>query len=218
MTYLDLSTQRYGLQVGFSRGNYTSRDSSFVVDFQTTPTIYGFLYRGGNTYRVWDLSAFMSDFTVRGAVRRTFSGFGSYSYRISSPNSSRIDFFLGPTLRSFTFPRVQTADGVSISTTDVTQVSPGLILSAQKRFDFKITLYTQLMVDIPVLASVKSVSSSQQIGYGAHGGLLFGQFWPLAFGGELQYRVDRSTTFEGTEPINVKMEGLSLVLNTTYAF
>ena len=99
----------------------------------------------------------------------------------------------------------------------VTQLSPGLILSGQKRFDYKMTMYSHLLIDVPVIATVPSQVSTNQVSYGATGGLLFGQFWPLAFGGEIQYRVDHSSTAGGSDTVNVTTEGISLVLNTTYA-
>ncbi len=217
LTYLDLTTSRFGLQVGFSRGTYLSKETNYAVDFQTTPTVYGVLYRRGTRNRILDLSAAMTDFTVRGSVKQSVDGFASYSYRISAPNVSRTDFFAGFSLRSLSFPRVHSSDGVNLTTLNVTQLSPGILLSGQKRFDHKITMYSQFFFDLPVFATRKSASSANELGIGATGGLLFGQFWPLSFGGQLQYRLDQSTTFDDSNRIHVRMEELSLLLNTTYA-
>jgi hypothetical protein len=217
MSDVDLRTIRWGVQVGFSRGTYTSSDPTFNVGFQTTPTIYGILFRGGSDRRIWDLSMYISDFTLKGSVRQTLSGYGAYSFRVSSASANKTDLFLGPALRTFTFPRARSSDGSDIRTTQITQLSPGLLLSAQKRMDFKITLYSQLMADLPVVATARSEIDFKQLGYGMSAGIIFGQFWPLSFSGELQYRTDKASTFDGNDRVNVTMDGISLIANMVYA-
>lgn len=216
---IDLRTRRIGIQLGFSRGQYAEVDPFYNVEFKTTPTLYGLLYRGGSQDRIWDLSAMMSDFTLRGIVKQTITMQASYSYRLNDNNSNQRDFFLGPLLRTFTFSRAISEDGTNLIFSDVSQFSPGLVLSAQFRLDGKMIFYSQLMLDIPIFATQKLASTGfSQASYGLNNGLIFGQFWPLAFSGELQYRVDKSSTFYQDYKADVNFSSWSFLTNLVYTF
>lgn len=214
---IDLRTKRYGLMFGFSRGAFKSSDTVYDLEFQTTPTNYGATLTAGDENHFWDLQAQMADFTLRGSVRRTFNGYFASSYRINDPNESKMEWFLGPTLRAFNYPRVTTTDGVTLDIDGITQLSTGFLLSAQKRFGFKITGYSQLQFEIPVLSNGQLVSG-RSFGYGVSAGLLFGHIWPLSFGGEVSYRFDQSTTDKNGNDVQIRMEGWNLMGNMTYTF
>ncbi len=215
---INLQTKRFGIQVGFGRGQYASINRDFDVNFNTTPTIYGILYRGGNANGIWDLSGYASDFILRGKLVQTFSAHASYAYHLNDPNSSRTDFFIGPSLRTHTFPSVFSSDGVNIKSSTMTQMSPGLIFSTQKLLNTKFTLYSHLKVDAPVFASKKMTSAVGPTAYSATGGMIFGYFWPLAFGAELEYRADKSLTQVGSGKIDTTMESWALISNLVYTF
>lgn len=218
-SHIELRTQRAGLILGFSRGTYSSSNPSYDVDFKTTPTIYGALYRGGDEQTIWDLSAVISDFTLRGNIRNTITAFASLSYALIESNSGHTDIFLGASARTLTFPRSLSYDGVTLSSTTVTQFNPGAVLTIQKKLPLKITSYGQLLADIPVFATEKMTSIDlKTTNVGLVGGVIFGQFWPLAIGAELRYQVDKSQTKNGSDPTTVSMENFSLLTNTTYTF
>lgn len=214
---VDLRTSRYGLLFGFSRGTFISDDPAFNLNFQTTPTIYGTTLTVGDDHHFWDLQLQMADFTLQGSVRRTFQGYFASSYRMNSPNESKTEWFLGPTLRALNYPRVTTPDGVTLETDGITQLSAGFLLSVQKRFGFKITGYSQFQFEIPCFSN-GSLVSGRSYGWGASVGLLFGHVWPLSFGGEIQYRLDQTTTEKNGNDVRIRMEGYQLLGNMVYTF
>jgi hypothetical protein len=214
---LDLRTNRYGLLIGFSRGTYLSQDPTYDLDYQTTPTVYGATLSGSHLENFWDFNTQMSDFTLKGSVKRTYSIYADYSYRFNQPNLERIEVFLGPSLRLLSYPRVRSTDGVNLTADTVTQLSPGFLLSAQKRFGYKITCYSQLQFDFPLLASSK-IDMGSSYSYALSGGIIFGHVWPLSFGGEIQYRFDRSASYDNNEIVKVTADGWSLVGNIVYTF
>ena len=214
----ELTTKRAGLLVGFGRGDYVSVDSNYTVRYQTTPTIYGAVFRGGTFDGFWDVLASISDFTLKGSVNRTFSGYAAYSFRLNKPDVKRIDYFAGPSLLLLTYPRVVSSDGVNISLATVSQISPGFIFSTQLRLDQKITLYAQGKLNLPALSTAKLDTGFDQLGYGISTGLMFGQLWPLAVSGEFQYRIEKAATIDGNNRVGVSMSGWSLVSNLVYTF
>jgi hypothetical protein len=214
---LDLRTDRYGLLMGFSRGNYYSKDNTYSLDYQTTPTVYGFTVNLGEEDYFWDIWLAISDFTVKGSVKRNIALQSAYSFRLNDPNAANFDFFLGPVLKVMNYPRVTSPNSVDIETELVTQLSPGILMSMQKKFGFKVTGYTQFQVDAPVAASSK-IKTGDSVSYGTNIGIIFGQMWPLSFGGELQYRIDNSVTEVNSEEIKIKMISYGLVGQVAYTF
>lgn len=215
---ISLRTKRLGIQVGFGRGQYTSVNQTYELDFKTTPTIYGILYRGGSVDGIWDLSANASDFILRGALMQTFSAYASYAYRLTDPNTNKMEIFIGPSLRTYTFPRVFSPNGVSIERDTISQLNPGLVFSTQKLLNTKFTLYSHLRADAPAYSSEKMTEAVGPTAYSATGGLIFGYFWPLAFGAEFEYRNDRSLTKLRNDKLDVMLESWALISHLVYTF
>ena len=216
---VDLRTQRAGLLLGFSRGTYSGSTPFYTVDFKTTPTVYGAFYGGGDEQKIWNIYGTITDFTLRGSVRQTFTAFASGSYSLLEANAEHTDLFLGASARILNYPRTISNDGVTLTSTSVTQFNPGVVLTFQKKLPLKITSYVKILADIPVFATEKVSSIDlKTTSFGVIGGVIFGQFWPLAFGAELRYQLDNAQTQSGSDMINVKVENGTLLTNTTYIF
>ncbi|MBC7457081.1 MAG: hypothetical protein H7235_02295 [Bdellovibrionaceae bacterium] len=217
--FMDLRTRGLGLILGFSRGQYTGSDPFYSAEFKTTPTIYGLLYRAGAEDRLWDFLALITDFTVRGSVRQNLELSGSYSFRTNTPDAKQFDVFVGPLLQARTYARILTPDGVTLVSRNITQLSPGVALTVQKRLGLETSIYTKAQLSTPIYSTVPMPSSLlKYFGYDISGGIVFGQFWPLSFGVELQYGNKKSATTTGPDTAIIANEGWSFAPNLVYTF
>lgn len=216
--HLDLRTRQFGLLVGFSRGKYTSIDSTFKIGYDTTPTTYGIVFKGGSPNRSWNLAGQISDFVLQGSVRKTMTAYLDYNFLLTKAIPYETEIFIGPSLRAFQFPRTTTLDGETLDTKTVGVLNPGINLSIQKQFDLHVTFYSKLNLDIPYKSTEDMDFSTEQTNITARAGLLYGLFWPVGFAGEIQYHLDRATTKNGSEDVEIMMSEWAVGANLLYAF
>lgn len=215
----DMQTFRMGVLAGFSRGTYTSTDPTFVLKYNTTPTLYGLVLKGGEDTKNWELNGFASDFILRGKVRRTITGQGGYYFLASDKNPYGYEFYAGPTFRVFQFPRARSNDdGDDISTKMVSVGNFGLNFTLQRQYDMRVSLYTQAGFDLPVVGDDSPSSEFDQINYNARFGLLYGLFWPIGFSGEIVYQHDAIETKDRGESVSIEQDQWSVIGNLLYAF
>jgi hypothetical protein len=222
LKHFDLHTVRMGAVVGFARGSYASEDDgvgfSPSLEYDTTPTTYGLVAAGGSDKNVWTVTGYISDFILKGKVTRTLNLQGGYFIRMNEPNKFGTEIYAGPSLRTFQFPRSRSTDGTNVNSENVFVANPGGAILVQKRFDLHVTLFTQLGLDLPVLGDSKIKAGLDSLNYNVRGGLVYGLFWPIGFSGEVQYRTDKATTYDGDDKIKTTLQEWSVVASLLYAF
>ena len=212
----DLRTSRISIFAGASRGSYVSSDPIYDISFDTTPNVYGLAVGGKQGTNLWDASITSSDFILKGAVFRTFDVGGTFAFPLNR-DDNRITVHAGPTLHAFLYPQVRTDSSLNLATKNLTTGSLGLQIIAQTRLDQSLELYAKAGFDAALLASQPLNYGSSFGSYGAHVGLLFGQFWPLGLGADIGYDASNISTKDSSDDVTVKQNRLSLELSASYA-
>ena len=215
---LDLRTSRISVIAGFSRGEYTSSDATYSLNFTTAPTNYGINITLGQPEKIWNTQMVVNDMTLRGSIYRTMSLETSYLQRWGARNRYSMDFFWGPSLRAFQFPRVRTLNGTDLHDDTITTANPGLALAVQKQIDLNISLFSKTSLDFPVYGSQSLVSDADGINFNISAGMNYRLFWPLGVSGEVQYRMDRAKTKDGNNEILAEISSVSMLINLIYIF
>lgn len=218
LRHFDMRARRIALGVGFSRGKYKSQSNGYDLDFDITPTNYGLLIQGGNAESVWGLTGQMSDYVLRGSVRRASMASANRLSRIAGKSGFGLEAFAGPSLRVMNVPRIRASTATEVIDKSVLLVNPGLSLMLKRGLDLHTTLYAQGTLDLPVYSSAETKVDFSQLNYNLQGGFLFGLFWPIAIGGELQYKVDRSNTKDGAEDVKISTADWSILGMLVYGF
>lgn len=213
-----LQTTKLGLLVGFSRGKYSSEDADYILNYDTTPTFYGLVFKDGSENNIWELDAFASDFILQGEVQRSFTVFSNYLFRVTKYHPYESELFFGPTLRLQRVPRVRTDAAATITKEDLYVGNPGVELALQRQFDMHITLFAKAGIDINAFGSDPVIMQLDQLSYNVHAGLLYGLFWPIAFSGEVQYKSDKTKSRDGNQTVETRLDDWSVAANLYFAF
>lgn len=211
-------TRRLGLLAGFGRGNYSSGDVNYDVEFRTTPTIYGLSFGGGSKTNIWNFEGFLSDFILKGQLYQTITFSSEYLWQLDVSDPGRFLFFVGPSLKFFNYPQIVSVNGIDLNINNESIFSPGLALKSQYEIDKYIALQMGLTYNVAVFGSEKVDFELQNGSLNGSIGLTYGKMWPVGIGGEIQYQRDRiGTTPEGGNPIVVEQSQWVILLHLFYA-
>lgn len=218
LKHFDLRARRLALTVGFSRGKYRSQDPNYDLDFDITPTNYGLLVQAGDEGTLWAIDGQMSDYVLRGAVRRSGELSAYRLSRIMGASAFGVETFLGPSLRVMKTPRIRSLNGTDISEDQIVLVNPGLSLLVKRGVDLHTTIFSQVTFDLPVYSTDDAKVDFSNINYNIQAGFLYGLFWPIAIGGEIQYKLDKSVTKDGSDEIEISAADWSILGRIFYGF
>lgn len=216
--HMSLQTKKMGLLVGFSRGKYSSEDPNYNLDFDTTPTFYGGVLKGGRENTLWESFAFASDFILQGAVYRSFTLGGAHTWGLNKKKIYELECFVGPALRAMMFPRVRSSDGSAIYKKDIWVINPGVEFVLQRQFDQHITFFSKVILDLNAFGTDPVIFELNQANFNFNAGLLYGLFWPIGFSGEFQYKRDNTKTRDGSATVETHLQEWSVAANLYYAF
>lgn len=213
----DVRTHRFSLFAGFGRGQYVSQDSNYDLSFDTTPNIFGFDLNSGGPRDLWNNSALMSDFIVRGKVRRNYSVASEKLWKVGQGNPLILESFLGPSLRYNKFSRVQSPDGTNLSSDSASAVNVGLTGIIQRQLAYQISTYARINLDLPAYSPEGLTPSLDQLNYSGRLGFLYGVLWPLGFAFELQYKSDRTITKKNSDEVDVRASSWTALISMYYS-
>jgi hypothetical protein len=216
---IDLRFKRFEILTGLGFGQYSASDPYYNVAFKTTPTIYGLGFYGGTMDRTWGVTATRGSYVLLDHTRQSFTTMASLSYRLGQINEKQNYFFVGPYFRSLTFSRDLSIDGVNLSSTYMTQFSPGFMVSYQRHWGRSFLFFTQLGIDIPVFTSATaSPDQFTQVGGSLNEGAFAEVSQHAGVGAELQLRLDRSSTMNGPDKTYTSTFEASFLFKYAYLF
>ncbi len=211
-------TRRIGLLAGFGRGNYTSGDANYEVDFRITPTIYGLSYGGGSATKIWNVKGYFSDFILKGDLYKTATVSGDYLWQLNVSDPGRVLYFLGPTLKYFNYPRAISTNGVDLDIKNESLFSPGVAFKGQYDFDKYVAFQFGIQYDVAAAGTAKIDTQIDNGSVNASVGLTYGKIWPVGVGGEIQYQRDKiGTKPDANGSLVVEQDQWVILLHLFYA-
>jgi len=215
---LEVTSSRMGAIMGFSRGEYRSFDRAYRLKFDTTPTTYGAFVRGSHNQNFWDLTASMNDFVLRGTVRKATDVRGLYAWKILEKKPYQLEYFVGPSLRFSLGPLVRSSDGTNLTVKEYSVFNPGVSFTLQRRLNLQLTLLSQITVDLPVFGGSKVKTDFDQLNYDLRAGFIYGLFWPIGFGADVSYKVNKATPYDSSTPVEIDNTEWAMIGNLIYLF
>ncbi len=211
---LNLKTKRIVTSFSTSRGEYSSQDPNYSLNFDTTPVTFGLGFSGGSNNSIYEITYSFSDITIRGSLKKIQSVKAHYSWRILGNNPYSFELFIGPQLRTVSYPLINTADGLNLTSETNNSLNAGINISLQSQLSENASFFLSAFLDNAIGSSNELSDLSYEIRLGG----LYNIRWPVGFGVDLSYYSDTVSSEVNVGLLKATNNAVSLTGKFFYSF